>query len=361
MGAMVTLGILLVSGCAVHIPVTVMKPAQLDIGNVKKVAILDFDFTGSWEFWHEDEEVTFEGIAKKVLVRELGLEGPKAKPPNPRTAYPGRQVTDKLISKLVQNGHYQVIERAALNKILTEHRLNMSGLVDESQATRIGQLLGVDALVLGNGTYAVTDGGDWKEYTKKIKKKAPKSPGDTTMVQVEKEVLTYRVVDVATGQIKASMTNSGGGTGKSEKDKKPDAYASLPDWRPLVDRAANQILNQCLRQLAPYYVSQRREIKKGKTPDLKAGMDYAKRGMMEEAKKAWEMALRDKSNKGLKDRPHAMYNLGVYYELSGDLDQAEEMFESCYRLTRKAEYLDHKARIQRRRKEVERLEQQQQE
>lgn len=42
---------------------------------------------------------------------------------------------------------FRVIERHRLNELLKEHRLSMTGLVDESQGRRIGKILGVDAIL----------------------------------------------------------------------------------------------------------------------------------------------------------------------------------------------------------------------
>jgi len=54
----------------------------------------------------------------------------------------------------------------------------------------------------------------------------------------------------------------------------------------------------------------------------------------------------------------AMYNLGVYAELSDDLDKAESLFDQCYKLTGKGKYLDARAGIQGRKDELRRLREQ---
>lgn len=47
---------------------------------------------------------------------------------------------------------FEVIERSSLDRVLGEQNLQMSGLTDPVTATKVGKILGVDAIVLGNVT-----------------------------------------------------------------------------------------------------------------------------------------------------------------------------------------------------------------
>jgi tetratricopeptide (TPR) repeat protein len=58
------------------------------------------------------------------------------------------------------------------------------------------------------------------------------------------------------------------------------------------------------------------------------------------------------------DRVAATYNIGLYYEISGYLDQAEDYYDKAFKMSGDSKYLDSRARIQKRRKELERLQQQ---
>jgi curli biogenesis system outer membrane secretion channel CsgG len=64
----------------------------------------------------------------------------------------GKGVTDLLVSYLVKDGSYSVIERKALDKILAEQNFSNSDRADSTSAARIGKLLGVDAMILGSVT-----------------------------------------------------------------------------------------------------------------------------------------------------------------------------------------------------------------
>jgi curli biogenesis system outer membrane secretion channel CsgG len=64
----------------------------------------------------------------------------------------GKAAADLLITRLVQDGSVLVIERDALNKLLAEQNLTNSDRTDPRTAAKLGQILGVDAIVLGSVT-----------------------------------------------------------------------------------------------------------------------------------------------------------------------------------------------------------------
>jgi len=64
----------------------------------------------------------------------------------------GQYLAEELITRLYLTNKFEVIERQLLNKVLKEHQLNLSGLVDESSARELGKILGVDAIASGSVT-----------------------------------------------------------------------------------------------------------------------------------------------------------------------------------------------------------------
>lgn len=62
----------------------------------------------------------------------------------------GEGLADILISELMENRNYQVIERSHLNQILKEQARGASGIIDGYSAVEIGKVLGLDYLVIGN-------------------------------------------------------------------------------------------------------------------------------------------------------------------------------------------------------------------
>ena len=64
----------------------------------------------------------------------------------------GRGVTDLLVTFLVKDGSYSVIERKALDKIMTEQNFSNSDRANPTSAAKLGKLLGVDAIIVGSIT-----------------------------------------------------------------------------------------------------------------------------------------------------------------------------------------------------------------
>jgi curli biogenesis system outer membrane secretion channel CsgG len=64
----------------------------------------------------------------------------------------GKGISDMLVTYLVKDGTYSVIERKALDKILTEQNFSNSDRANPTSAAKIGKLLGVDAIIVGSIT-----------------------------------------------------------------------------------------------------------------------------------------------------------------------------------------------------------------
>lgn len=62
----------------------------------------------------------------------------------------GEIILDKMITVLVNQERFKVMERAQLNKILEEQSLGSSGVVDAATAAQIGKGIGVDAIIIGS-------------------------------------------------------------------------------------------------------------------------------------------------------------------------------------------------------------------
>jgi curli biogenesis system outer membrane secretion channel CsgG len=97
-------------------------PAQ---GRKKRVAIFDFDYA-------------------TVQTSTAALFGTNVDV--------GKGISDLLVTDLVKDGTYSVIERKALDKILAEQNFSNSDRANPTSAAKIGKLLGVDAIIVGSIT-----------------------------------------------------------------------------------------------------------------------------------------------------------------------------------------------------------------
>lgn len=62
----------------------------------------------------------------------------------------GPGVAENIRTALIQTGQFKVIERAALQKVLEEQKLQITGLVDPESAIKLGKLVGAKLIVVGS-------------------------------------------------------------------------------------------------------------------------------------------------------------------------------------------------------------------
>ena len=91
----------------------------------KRLAILDFDYA------------TVHGGVAAIFGQDVDV---------------GKGITDLLVTNLVKDGTYSIIERKALDKIMAEQNFSNSDRANPNSAAKIGKLLGVDAIVVGSIT-----------------------------------------------------------------------------------------------------------------------------------------------------------------------------------------------------------------
>ncbi len=64
----------------------------------------------------------------------------------------GIYLAEELITRLFQSGHFEVVERRLLDKVLDEQKLTTTGVLDAASAQKLGSVLGVQAIVTGTLT-----------------------------------------------------------------------------------------------------------------------------------------------------------------------------------------------------------------
>ncbi len=83
-------------------------------------------------------------LAVAVLPFEASGEAAKFK----------ESVTNEMVNELVNLRRFKVIERSAINKIISEQKMQAAGAVDDRTAVKLGKIAGADALVIGSITVA---------------------------------------------------------------------------------------------------------------------------------------------------------------------------------------------------------------
>lgn len=140
----------------------------------------------------------------------------------------GKGITDMLVEKLVNGGVFSVIERKALDKIISEQNISNSDRFDSNSAAKIGRILGVDAIITGSITQFGRDdkstnigGGAVGGVTRRfgiggIGKREAKAVVGITARIINTDTAEILSVATGTGQSKRSGTSLLGAGGSSD-------------------------------------------------------------------------------------------------------------------------------------------------
>jgi len=112
-------------GLALAVVVSAQAPSTGAAPRKKRVAVFDFDYA-----------TVHSGVAA-IFGKDIDI---------------GKGVTDLLVTYLVKDGTYSVIERKALDKIMAEQNFSNSDRANPTSAAKLGKLLGVDAIIVGSIT-----------------------------------------------------------------------------------------------------------------------------------------------------------------------------------------------------------------
>ena len=152
----------------------------------KRIAIMDFDYA------------TVHAKSSAIFGRDVDI---------------GKGITDLLVTNLVKDGSYSLLERKELDKILGEQNSSNSDRADPNSAARIGKMLGVDAIILGS----ITEFGNEIEDTNVGGTGGALLLGPYGHRKFKAIVaLTARVVDIDTGEILAAAYAKGESKRKSK-------------------------------------------------------------------------------------------------------------------------------------------------
>jgi curli biogenesis system outer membrane secretion channel CsgG len=105
--------------------VTFLMAGVLAAQPQKRVAVLNFDYA------------TVQGNVASIFGTNQDI---------------GKGIADILVDRLVNDHVYTVIERKAMDKLLSEQNFSNSDRADANTAVKLGRMLGVDAIVIGSIT-----------------------------------------------------------------------------------------------------------------------------------------------------------------------------------------------------------------
>ena len=307
--------ILLFSGCATKIKVNMLQPAQYHEASLTKaVAVLPFQGHGGKDFAAELEAV----------LAGIGID-------------------DKP--------YFTLVDRASIDKTISEMQFSQSGLVDQKTAAKLGKLIGAQGIYTGVVTMNNFDDSYYREerqqcnqYETKRDKRGKQYQGkciswNRYTVNCVKRVVNFAVspklVDVTTGRILYARDLSSTINSSGCEDTQPVQSELV-----LLENAKESVKRDFRRDVAPYYVTM--EIKLLDSTDgiesnaakekLKNGIAYADKGRMDNACELWGEARNITP-----DSYVLLYNLGVCAESRGDLDAALNLYKQADKILGKPE------------------------
>ena len=277
--ACIIMAVLAATGCAPSAKIPVLRPAEVNLKGSNKIAI---------------------GTA-----RGRG----------------GREVADLLTSKLFATGKFEVLDRDNLNRLMEEHKLNLSGVVDQDTAVELGKFIGAAVLATVNvSTYNFTRSDSYGEVWKDKEGKSHRTyykKGKATVTA------TFKITSLTSGKILAVKTIT---KEKSDKNSATDVWPESPDRTRLLGIATNATVDRFIKMIAPYteYVTIKFAKNDKKVPEMEQGVNFAKAGLWDKALERFQTAVKNHPS-----HAGAWWNLGLAYEYTNQFTEAIDAFSKA--------------------------------
>lgn len=301
------------------------KPDQL-LPGVSRIAILDFEGEGDYGRYLADqfiEELLKEGRGITSISGGLFSSGKEG-----QTYLAG--ATTKI---------FDIVERSALETVLREQNLNMTGLVDISQASEVGKVLGVNAIITGKYSILSEDTPTREERTYyKNKRKY------TTIVDCITRKTTVsasiRIIGIETAQILGNYSNSA----KAEQKKCEEEISKLTPREMQVQACMNTLGNAFASYINPYFVKLEIELEKIKTKEFEKRADEAANAAEKDDIDRAYLLYYSIYQEDQYD-PKVLYNLGVLNEVVGNFKEANQMYANALQLEDNKRFKESIARV----------------
>jgi curli biogenesis system outer membrane secretion channel CsgG len=291
--------VFLLSGCTTSITVEVMKPAEMSMSGMRKIAVLSLGYP-DLGYGDASLELIIQNMVTRVRMnpinRSVGQEDL------------ARYATDTIVSLLANTSTLTITDPAAV-----EAAINRTGKLVPTPR-ELGDTLGVDALLFGSITYL-----DAKVREERYQKTDARGNLYESAIFIKRAgiELRWHILNLRTGEIIAQKTL----TGKSEQTR--DDYPILPSDSAMYEELIKRILTPLPHQLAPHKKTETRLLlaDETKNPDMVKLNELV-------AKKSYQAAL-DGFLKIWKDLRNvaAGYNAAILFEITGSMDAAISLMQ----------------------------------
>lgn len=312
--ALSALGVaILMTGCAQKVNIKALAPAEVgEMASKKKVAVTGF----------KNDKVGLSGKIESQIARH----------------------------KLDKKKYFTVLSRKDINKVVSEQKLQSSDLLDQKTASRVGKLIGAQALINGEVASANGESGrykkDMKECLSYYKKggcarwRFYKKDCFTTKATVSANI---NIVDVETGAIIYGDNITKDYNGDSCKLRSASLFSApqpLLSKKQAINKLAGDISSDFVRKITPNYVHfnvallesiELDGVTSKQKQKFENSLEYIKAGRMIRAKAILQRLLDELNGQSYV----VAYDNGVVCEALGKLEDAKKLYTMADNLTPK--------------------------
>jgi len=292
---------LFVTGCVQKVQIKALNPAEIsEMATKKRIAVTDF----------KSDNISLSGKIESELAKY----------------------------KLDKKKYFSVLSRKDMDKIISEQKLQSSESMDEETATRVGKIIGAQAIISGEIAVASAESSKYKvakerclEYyinSRCARYRYYKQQCEVTKATVSANI---NILNVETGMIIYGDVISKNYNVDSCKISLYSSEKTVLSKAQALNRLTSSIATEFVHKLTPKYVyfsvALLKNIKletatsnQKKTFDI--ALDYIKATRYDKAKKILEKLMKETDGNSYV----IAYTLGVIYEATGDLEKAKKFY-----------------------------------
>ena len=326
----VILVVVLVTGCATTTEIRALKPAEVNAAaSLRTIGVIPFD---------------------QKAKTNVSLDA---------------KIESELANYQLEQGknYYKVVDRANLESIIKEQKLQLSGLTNKNQTAKIGRLSGAEALVVGNVSSAGVEDRKYREnrvrYINCDKKGKNCTKQEYSVSCIARTVTVgaqVNLTDVERGEFitannynqnktwKTCEDGNSSGTGGDTTaikclfgDCTEPEKVGFPSADQGLELIADEIAAAFVFRLVPHYITFKValykkpevELEKLEEAKFKSGIEFIKHNRIDRAEELFVGLMDATQNKSFA----VSYNLGVIKEAQGNFDEAKDLYQAADRLT----------------------------
>lgn len=321
--------LLAAAGCATRVPVTVTRPAEVNMAGARRVAVLDFPVTAERRLEKGD-------LLKLVLSSVFGTHRGASALERRISEY----TTERFILTLVRTNYFQVVGPGQVRKSMGVADLSGVGVVHMGSKVDVGAVIHGEIYLLHSEDQEITG-------TEEIVDPETDQASEETSVRIVRTAslgLEYYVIRTSTGEVLAARSFE-----DTERAESPlGSEVLLPDPLDMFMEIVDSFMPQVARQLAPYTVRETRKLMRDKTknPLMDRAKSMAGGKLYDRALELYVQVWEESGN------PAAGHNAAIMHEVTGSLDAALALMKQVAE-----RYPERRILKQHRRLQVARLEQ----